>query len=377
MFRPKVRLRDVRIALRDFLKGLRWHGVAGVAGRDEPVFDVWIHEDSVGETANRSTLDISLIQINRADIILVLYTGEAGSGADGQIGICHAELREALDRRPDIVCLVGLKPLRDDGLPRDAAFRRYVGDLSRFRIDVESSAELHTAVGAIVQETVANLVHRGASAGSRKRDQGQALEWKQLDLDTRRAAMREALARVLRGVAITNGMAETLHLVDLPGETGRVAVRIDAIPGGAGTAAARERVGQPFLRDHRHVPALETNDVAGPIHVIACQGGITEGQATTMLGTPDAISVPSHFGVYAADHVQKIQMVFLAQCADETATAIAVRRFEEWLVQAAQGRRIAERASSRRRILATIAREQDSPVPDDRGRRSAKPRRPR
>ena len=36
-----------------------------------------------------------------------------------------------------------------------------------------------------------------------------------------------------------------------------------------------------------------------------------------MLGTPDAMSVASDFGVYAADHVQKIQVVFLAQCSDE------------------------------------------------------------
>jgi len=56
--------------------------------------------------------------------------------------------------------------------------------------------------------------------------------------------------------------------------------------------------------------------------------------------------------------VQKIQIVFLAQCSDETAVALAVRRFREWLRQSGEEEKLMARAASRERILAAVAREQ-------------------
>jgi hypothetical protein len=103
---------------------------------------------------------------------------------------------------------------------------------------------------------------------------------------------------------------------------------------------------------------LEKHDVAGIVHVIACHRGVTDTQATRILGTADVMTVASDFGVYAADHVQKIQMVFLSQCSDETAVALAVRKFREWLVQSREESRVVERAGSRRRILNAVASEQ-------------------
>jgi hypothetical protein len=145
-------------------------------------------------------------------------------------------------------------------------------------------------------------------------------------------------------------------VVTLP--IGRLALRLDAIAAAVSVAVARESVGQPFLRDHTHVSTLKKLDVPGIVHVIACHRGITEAQANKILGTPDAISVSSDFGVYVADHVQKIQMIFLAQCADETTTSLAVRRFMEWLSLPGEGVGLLENAGSRRRILEAVAKEQ-------------------
>src|SRR6185295_4288759 len=100
--------------LKTLLRSLRWSaGPNGpVAGRDQELFEVWIHEDDPAETADSTTFEISLREIGDADIIVVLYTGEAGSAAhERDIGICHAELQEALQRRPEIVSLIRLEPL--------------------------------------------------------------------------------------------------------------------------------------------------------------------------------------------------------------------------------------------------------------------------
>ncbi len=122
------------------------------------------------------------------------------------------------------------------------------------------------------------------------------------------------------------------------------------------TAAARELVGQPFLRDHDTCSAL-SDGIGGPVHLIACQKGVTESQALKQLGFPDAVVVTAPFGVYVADDVQKIQMVFIANCRDETTTRHHVQRLLQWLDEQGEDRRLAKRALSRRLIADLIAAE--------------------
>lgn len=364
-----VLLSEVRQRLMAFLEGIRWQGQANLqgensvgclVGRDQALFDVWIHERDVGTSADSSILEMSLHKIDWADIILVLYTGEAGSAhRSDEIGICHAEMQEALARRRELVVIVDLLPLSTKAGGRDMAFRNYVNLLEVPRKQVQDEASLHHCVAELLQERISSLVRRGGTAGSRKRDRGQALDWNRLDMTARQNEMRSALIRNLSAERIDSAsdQAVPLHLVELS-DRQKLAVRIDAIPAALTVPAARERVGQPFMQDHLHAPALERNKAPGVVHLIACHRGVTETQATRMLGTPDAMSVSSDFGVYAADHVQKIQIVFLAQCGDETATALAVRRFREWLVQSGEEPRLVERAESRSRILKAIAGEQ-------------------
>jgi hypothetical protein len=88
-----------------------------------------------------------------------------------------------------------------------------------------------------------------------------------------------------------------------------VLIEPHAIPAAMTVPAAREMVGQPFLRDHQAADVLQDKRV-GPVHVIACHRAITEAQASRQLGFPDATIVSSPFGVYVADNVQKIQIIF-------------------------------------------------------------------
>jgi len=353
-------LQEVREQLRTFLHSIRWQGtlpgtqqIEGTVGRDQALFDVWIHEDDVGRPADSSTLEMSLKEINRADIILVLYTGEAGSAhGDGEIGICHAELKQALERRSELVTIIDLLPLSAGRAVRDKNFREYVARLEVPRMQVNDETELQQKVAEALQERVSELVKRGATVGIRKKDRGPALDWKSLDQAHRQGKMRQALIVALAAQDIQPEAENVrpLHQIELSPKQ-QLAVRIDAIPDALSVASARERVGQPFLHDHLFAGALQKNGLPGVVHIIACQKGVTETQATKMLGTPDAISVPSDFGVYAADHVQKIQIVFLAQCSDETAVALAVRRFREWLRQSGEEEKLMAQAASRLSLI--------------------------
>jgi hypothetical protein len=116
-------------------------------------------------------------------------------------------------------------------------------------------------------------------------------------------------------------------------------------------------VGQPFLRDYEAFPVLSVQKAAGPVHLIACHKTVTEAQAVRLLGFPDATVVSAPFGVYLADDVQKIQIVLIANCRDETTTLHGVQRFFDWLEQTGEADRLAHRAQSRTNIIKAISAE--------------------
>jgi hypothetical protein len=116
-------------------------------------------------------------------------------------------------------------------------------------------------------------------------------------------------------------------------------------------------VGQPFLRDHEAFPVLSAQKAAGPVHLIACHKTATEAQAVRLLGFPDATVVAAPYGVYVADDVQKIQMILIANCRDETTTRHGVQRFFDWLEQTGEADRLAQRAQSRTNIIKAISAE--------------------
>ena len=93
----------------------------------------------------------------------------------------------------------------------------------------------------------------------------------------------------------------------------------------------------------RKLLALDDEAMAGPVHLIACHRGATESQSLKHLGFPDATVVSTRSWVYVADEVQKIQIVFLANCRDETTTNLALQGFFEWLAQVQEAGRLSER----------------------------------
>jgi hypothetical protein len=93
------------------------------------------------------------------------------------------------------------------------------------------------------------------------------------------------------------------------------------------------------------------------VHLIACNRSITESQALRQLGFPDAIILSPPFGVYAVDDIQKIQLVFMANCRDPTTTKYQVQRVFDWMDQVSEGKLLVERGAARARIVQAIARE--------------------
>lgn len=244
------------------------------------------------------------------------------------------------------------KKFRPSG-PQDKRFQDYVDRANLFR-----GASVTTPDNAILEakkamrEAVLNLVQQGAREVKRSRyNAGPALDWSRMDFSARHAAMRTVLSDALssRGKVTAAGVV-------LPVAGKKVLFLPSAIPAAMSVPAAREMVGQPFLKDHLSAPTLK-GAVAGPVHVIACHRSVTESQAMALLGFPDATIVTGSFGVYVADNVQKIQLCLISNCRDESSTRHGLQKLFDWLTQTGEDKLLANRAVSRSRVVNAIANE--------------------
>lgn len=187
---------------------------------------------------------------------------------------------------------------------------------------------------------------------------GEALSWSRMDFQKRRDVTTQVVAEYLSQLQHAQRIENSANIVACKIGGKKVVFVCDCIPASMSTPAARELVGQPFLKDYQLCDRM-TNGMCGPVHIIACQKGVTESQAMKQLGFPDAIFVPGPFGVYVADDIQKIQMVFIANCRDETSTRHHVQRFLQWLDEQSEAALMADRAKSRHKIVKCIADQQD------------------
>src|SRR5260370_6175423 len=125
----------------------------------------------------------------------------------------------------------------------------------------------------------------------------------------RRDAMRQQICATLKGMPgnkpgnLTPAEDEWMTFWLMIGGK-KVLAPLHAVPASLSQSAAREKVGQPFLLDHKLHTTLADGD-GGPMHIVACYKGATETQALKMLGFPDATVVPGRFGLHVADSVQK------------------------------------------------------------------------
>ena len=322
-------------------------------------FEVWINEEAPPSGGTWDSWDTCLNAVRDCDILLVLYNGNAGWASEaGEIGICHDELSTGYSTAPGKVRLIALPEIAVDGSAagkRNKRFQDYVGTQTPFRGgEIKTVEDLKERVKQALRESVVTLAQSGVLEASRGRaDTGEALAWNRKNFAERRLAMVSVLTEALTSRSTTT--VENGHLfVNI--NTQQVLFVPDAVPAAMSVAAAREMVGQPFLRDHVYQPIL-TGKRGGPVHFIGCHKGITQAQAMKMLGFPDATVVSTPFGVYVADKVQKIQIVFMANCSDDSNTRQRVQRFFEWLRQTGEANLLAQRAAARARIVKSIAQE--------------------
>jgi hypothetical protein len=320
-------------------------------------FDVWINEEGLPGPGDESAWEHCLERARDCDLFVSIFDGQSGWIKRGETeGICEAELEAAMDSDASKVRIIRLDPPRprktSPEAESDARFKRYIERLNRFRSTAKDATTLETQVLTTVQAAVVEMALRGGPPA--KGYLGQALDWNRLNFVERKAQIEHELAKELNQRPRSRRLND--QTVVTPIGSKHIAVRCAGLPAPMSVAAARELVGQPFLRDHELVEQMKPTD-AGPVHLIGCHSGVTESQARRQLGFPDAIVVTTPQGVWVADPVQNIQVLYLRNCADVVSTRVRLQDALQWLEQSGEAEQLAERAARRARIARAVAKE--------------------
>lgn len=321
------------------------------------IFKVWINEDENPQSFDERIWEKCLKEVRDADVVLVLYNGEAGwVKQGGSIGICHAEVLEAVEAARGKVWSLPIID-RDDlpSGPADREFQAYMQEQELFSAPIRSIKTLKTKTKEALQDAVVKLMQRGVSdAGRSKNNMGTALTWKRLDYSQRSAHIIKSLKEAISIPG--SGIDSDGHFYLTLGDQ-NVLLIVHGVPDTLSISASKEYVGQPFLSDYKYDQQLQDENVIGPVHVIGTHKTVTETQARNTLGFPDATILKDTFGVYVADNVQKVQMVFITKCADPGSTKHGFQQFRDWLLDSREDDELVRRAMSRKKIVLAIANE--------------------
>lgn len=326
---------------------------------EKPLFRFDLSLEDKARPADKTIEEHCREMVSTADIVLVLYNGQAGSSLqNGADGICFLEMRMAMDQAPQKVVAVRLPPPAG-GAKRDKRFRAWFDSQQLWVTDDEAATvpDVVDAASQALRVAVARMVHGSGRAKTGAFHLGEALAWTRMNYADRADAMRRAVAAVLREQGGSDVEQVGKTLVAAAGDGGSLLTWVHAVPAALSEPRAREMVGQPYLRDHELAGLLDPASSPGPLHLVACARGVTESQAIRILGFPDATIIKAPFGVYVADEIQKTQMAFLAQCRDEATTRDAVAEFAAWLERTGEREAIVARGRLRAKLAAILAED--------------------
>lgn len=324
------------------------------------IFKVMINEDLPSQNTSLTTWETCLKWVEECHILIVLYNGDSGWTIDnGQIGICHNELSHGIRLDSNKTFIIDIGEIRLDKsdelkFKRDEKFRNYVKRTNRiFCNEVTNYTELKECISNTLTQAIVNLSVRKLNDDKKGLNHiGEALEWNKLDFYHRAEKIKDILKNSISDMS-NSFVEEDEFFIQV--EDKNILFKIHAIPSSF-VISAREMVGQPFLEDHKVLPEIKI-EFEGPVHLIGCHKTVTESQAMKMLGFPDAIVIKTHFGLYVVDNVQKIQMIFIANCTDTETTQSNFQQMHEWLTYTNEVALLLKRAESRKKIISAIASE--------------------
>lgn len=348
----QLELSEIRIQLKEIIEKETLFG--------KQLFEVWINEVQPPQGGDWNSEEFCLNAVKKCDVMLVLYNGNAGWDNHAGIGICHSELEQAMEIAPGKIKFIQLRGKKIDEYDqkdqlKNQRFQEYVENFNFFR--GSKVCEDVDDVIKLVMESMYDISRLLIQRGVRDAEQGEyhtgeSLKWSQMSFETR----KNAIIQEIKSTLIDEGSISTNNEIFFQSNNQEILFHINSIPDSLSISEAKEKTGQPFLSDYKFFQILSGKKI-GPVHIIGCHKGITESQARKILGYPDAFLVNAPYGVYIADNIHKIQMVFLENCRNPTSTRNKIKKLLEWLENNDEFENLIRRAKSRKKIIQAISKE--------------------
>lgn len=340
-------LTEIRKHLKRELEGVRLF--------DKEFLDIRINEN-FGAVADTDSYNKCLDEVRESDFVIALYNGAAGWAPPGiDMGICHAELVEALDistRKTAIIDVSGyfkLKPTADEAR-LNTLFSTYIQEANPFvnplklsnanRSNAGFTVELLASIKNILYKHIEDRIKMANLYFNISGENRVSLNWKKLKYSDR----DENIKTILR------------DLIAKSAQFSSFITSASSIPDNMSVEDAKSFTGRPFLDDQ--VLILENARFKkmkqGPIHFIGVYGNATELQVKNLVGYPDISAMKEDFGLYVWEQSTHIQMIFLTDCKTPDAVRSKFLLFTNWCVSNGEFGNMVKRAQARHLILMAI-----------------------
>lgn len=315
----------------------------------EKLIKVVMNEEGFEATFDKDAFDNCLENVKSADLIVILYNGDAGWAPDKDInanGICHEEYLQAMNDHPSMTRGVNLtKYFKSvsysvDQKKRNDSFMDDINRLYRFKeySEAKSIDELEEYIKKLILGYIKHSIDQAFKA-KKELDQnntifGKTLDWKKLSYAQRAKELKEI---------------STATFGDIFSDT---ICQYHGIPDHLSISDARNSMGRPFLHEHELIKGSSFN--SGVIHFITVYGNATETQIKNLIGFPDLTLIKTTFGFYLWEQTSQIQIFVSSNCINPNLIKTRRQQILNWLKSSNEKRKIKIRADERYKILKAI-----------------------
>lgn len=317
---------------------------------EEKIWDVIINETDFGSPIGRNAFDNCMKKMREANVIVMLYNGETGWGIDQESnGMCHEEFLIATNEFSGMAFALDLRFWfdRDETGPLAEKNRNFAIDIQDSFDHMESPDDSIKTVDELFEFILIQvkrylLVSIHSSFQTQKRIVsassvfGATLDWSKLNYTEREEGLKTELSKTFSSLPDFETVLKEFH----------------GIPDHMSVADARNRIGRPFVYEHKLI--IDRKETSGVIHIIAVYGNVTEIQSKSLVGYPDITVIKGPFGFYLWEKNVHIQILFLRNCINPQTVRTRLSEVINWLNSSREKSKILVRAEGRYSILKTI-----------------------
>ncbi len=322
----------------------------------EKIFDVILNEDGFEADFTKSAFDTCLKRVSGADVIIILYNGDAGWAPDKKKnvnGICHEEYLMAVKDHPGMTFGINISghfakvKYSAEQQVRNKSFQDDIDSYYRFKeySEAKNVTELQNYILKLIKADIQSSSEKAFKA-KKVADLsntvfGKTLDWSKLNYNQRVTELKSEAEKDFKDFAPFKDIIVTHNI----------------IPDNMSVTDARNYIKRPFLYEQETIKGNKLKK--GVVHLISIYGSATETQVKNLVGHPDLTVIKTEFGFYLWEQCTHIQIFFLINCKNPSIIKTRVQLVEIWLKSSKELSKVQQRSVARYSILEAINKSQD------------------